>query len=500
MKTSFFRYRYYIVLSSAFVIINVLTLEHLAPWIDEVMFLDTSYNAAVHGRWETTAWYRVAGQYPFSTYPPLYQLLAAAWIWLFGGSLVAVRSMNLLVMLLLGMASLRLMRRQGFVMTTWTELLFTVLLWGTSEVAVIYRNGRPDMLCALAFVLAVSAIDRHLSARSQASRVAVVFTSTCLLCSGIQAAVCLCVLWLFLFVVNGQRRMEVARLLPLLMAGLLTGLLAVAFFMLAHGRLLPFASSVVQYSATLKSIALAVLPWTGEVFGFASEPYTQKLLQLGAEPSLAERLISLTEYHTFFVLAVIALLAYATCFRCDLKGVLRDKGFLSLLFALCVPVMMTLAGRFPFYYRWMAFLPLVASVVWVAAKHRHSCAVFSAVAIVMAAFGLRTMRPSEHWDYDNLRSFVQRQHFRQADNVVCPFLAFYEMKPVCDTCYFAGIFPTEYIGHANYIIEAPDGGEFDRPITDYVYRLKSDTTIELSIVDRCEDPSLILYHVRKKNE
>lgn len=101
--------KYYVPLSLPFLIANLFTLENLAPWIDEVMFLDTSYNAAVHGVWETTAWYRVAGQHPFSTYPPLYQMLSALWMRLFGCSLVAVRSLNLLLTFVLGVACLRLM-------------------------------------------------------------------------------------------------------------------------------------------------------------------------------------------------------------------------------------------------------------------------------------------------------------------------------------------------------------------------------------------------------
>ena len=82
-------------------IVNLITLRHLAPWVDEVMMLDTAYNAAFHGSWETTAWYRVVGQYPFSTYPPLYQMIAAVWMWLFGGSLVVVRSLNLVIAFML---------------------------------------------------------------------------------------------------------------------------------------------------------------------------------------------------------------------------------------------------------------------------------------------------------------------------------------------------------------------------------------------------------------
>ena len=147
----------YVLLSLAFIILNVITLNNLAPWIDEVMMLDTSYNMAVHGSWETTAWYRVVGQHPFSTYPPLYQILATIWIWLFGSSLVVVRSMNLLFTFVLGSICLRLMKRHGIKLTAWTVALFTVLLWGTSEMAWMYRNGRPDMLCALMFVFTVLA-------------------------------------------------------------------------------------------------------------------------------------------------------------------------------------------------------------------------------------------------------------------------------------------------------------------------------------------------------
>lgn len=200
------------------------------------MMLDTSYNAAFHGSWETTAWYRVARQSPFSTYPPLYQMIATVWMWVFGRSLVAVRSMNILLTFVLGGVSLRLMKHHGLPLTLWTTLLFTVLLWGTSEMAWIYRNGRPDMLCALVFVFTVQTIDHHLSAKSATSSMAVVAISVLLLCSGIQAAVYLSGLWLFYFIVLKTRRKEIVRLLTLLLTGFILGLLLVSLFMLVNGR------------------------------------------------------------------------------------------------------------------------------------------------------------------------------------------------------------------------------------------------------------------------
>ena len=496
MQTS----RVYILLSMAFAFANAITLSHLSPWIDEVMMLDTSYNMAFHGSWETTAWYRVVGQYPFSTYPPLYQMLATVWMWLFGGSLIVVRSMNLLFTFTLGCMSLRLMERHRLQLTQWSTALFTMLLWGTSEMAWMYRNGRPDMLCALVFVFTVFAIDRYLLVKSRVHRLAVIATSALLLCSGLQAAVYLCALWLFFFITMRGQRGEAVRLLVLLLSGFLLGLGLVSLFMLAHGRLMAFACSIIQYSATLSDLALTVLPWAGEFFDFNSEPFMQKLQELNTETSLIQQFSLMVEYRSFVILFFVALLAYTAYFRRNWWNLLSDKGFMLLLCALYVPVMMNLAGRFTSYYRWMAFLPLIVSVTSIASRHRFCCIAFSIVTILLTLFGIRSMWSADQWNHKNLHSFVQRQHFKPSDAVVCPFSTFYEIKPVCDTCYFVGIFPTDYLGHVDYIIEPSNGNEFDQPITDYVNRLKADSTVVLTTVDHCEHPSLTLYQVQTKHE
>jgi len=490
----------YVLLSLAFIIVNLATLGNLAPWIDEVMMLDTSYNMAFHGRWETTAWYRVVGEYPFSTYPPLYQMTAAVWMWLFGGNMMVVRSLNLLIAFVLGGICLRLLERHGAEMTLWTTALFTVLFWGSSEMAWMYRNGRPDMLGALFVSLTVLAIDHYLRAKSLPARMAVVASSALLFCSGIQAAVYLCALWLFCFIVMKSRRKTVVTSLPFLMAGFMLGLVLVSLFMLLHDRLEAFVCSLVQYSATLSDMALAVLPWLGELSGCDTSPYTQKLSELTTDRSLAARLVSITEYRSFLILSAITLTAYAASSRHHLRRLFCDEGFLLLLCALSVPFLMNLAGRFASYYRWMAFLPLLFAVVSMAGRSRLWCAQYGLVAVIMSVFGIQSMLADGDWNYGQIRSFVQRQHFRPSDAVVCPFALFYEIKPVCDTCYFVGIFPTEYISRVDYIIETPDGDEFDKPITDYVNKLKADTTITLTAIDHQAHPSLTLYQVSKKHE
>lgn len=485
----------YTILSSVFITINLITLCNLTPWIDEVMFIDTSYNMAVHGSWQTTAWYRVTGQHPFSTYPPLYQISVTIWIWLFGSDIVTVRSMNLLITLILGVIYMQLMKRRGLQLTTTTAALFTLLLWGTSEMAWMYRNGRPDMMCALITSLTLLSIDHYLTRKSLKNKTAVILSSAMLFCSGVQAAVYLCAIWMFLFIIMRKNHRGVMHLLFLILAGYSLGLFSVAIFMQANDRLTGFICSFIQYSTTLSNIIIVALPRISDTLGISTTTYVQKLQELTTGSNIFEQLKPITEYHSFIILSFITAVFYATSLHHKKQNYIATESLLF-IFALFIPIIMTLAGRFTFYYRWMAFLPLVGAIMFISTKHRLWRTVFCLVAMSLTLHGAKTLLPNKHYDYDNLRTFIKRQHFKPSDTVVCPFSTFYEIKQFCDTCYFIGIFPTEYVGHVDYIIEADKSEDYNTPITDYVNTMKAKNA--LTITDHCDNPSLTVYQVTTK--
>jgi hypothetical protein len=77
---------------------------------------------------------------------------------------------------------------------------------------------------------------------------------------------------------------------------------------------------------------------------------------------------------------------------------------------------------------------------------------------------------------------------------------FYEIKPLCDTCYFVGIFPTEFISNVDYVLEVSDGDVFDQRITAYIGKLQKDTNFVLTKIDTCKQPALSLYKVRRNHD
>ncbi len=114
-------------------------------WCDEVSFSEPAINLALHGRFETSVWpAQPAGTF-WAANTPMYPLVLAGWIKIFGQTLLAVRSLNyfLIALSCLGVwfvaCRFQLSHNRG------SRLLLIPLVHLAYGVSFAYRSSRPDI-------------------------------------------------------------------------------------------------------------------------------------------------------------------------------------------------------------------------------------------------------------------------------------------------------------------------------------------------------------------
>ena len=145
----------YIVVSLVFILFNLYFINTSAPWGDEVMIGDTPVNFLQGKGWVSHAWNTRYGAEPFSNYPPLMQCLQVIWYSLFGISFVSCKMLCFFLTFLVGFSIYKILHYLKTEVSMESTILMSFLVWGSLEFSIIYRNGRPDILCALLCILLV---------------------------------------------------------------------------------------------------------------------------------------------------------------------------------------------------------------------------------------------------------------------------------------------------------------------------------------------------------
>ena len=136
---------------------NLLTFDMFPTvWSDDVSFSEPAFNFALHGSYTTTVW-----QFqPPNTFPvvncPLYPMILAGCLWLFGSDLFAVRLVNDVLISVAGLLFWQMLLRFNLVRSVgWRIALIAAFYLGTG-ISFAYRCSRPDPLgIVLTLVLAL---------------------------------------------------------------------------------------------------------------------------------------------------------------------------------------------------------------------------------------------------------------------------------------------------------------------------------------------------------
>jgi 4-amino-4-deoxy-L-arabinose transferase-like glycosyltransferase len=469
---------------------------HPLPWIDEVMFTDLSVNFVKDGEWTTTAWFGDQNNEAYSVYPPLYQFVLIPWVWLFGVSPLACRSLNVFLAFFVSLIFYRLLKKNAVLENYYSLAAFLALFWCAETFSWIYRNGRPDtlnMLCASAF-LYCSYTYLH---EAKYKWLLPLFACLTIL-SGIQACPYLVGILLCLYFFQLDKK-KLKIVVFMFFAGLLGGLILLNVYAFLQGHLLSFYyRTFILYSSSVKNVISFLLPYVEQVLPL-NAGVREALLKSDASIPFFEKIVNAYLVNKEYLLLCFGdfIVWLWLLFKRKINGSSVETKLMA--FTALVPLFMAaLAGHFVGYYSWMAYLPAAVCLVYILGKHCKSRCVpiiYGVVILTVVSLGLpKTLVYTDKNAYHNVESFVGKQNFGKDDKIVSPFVSYYAVRNITKKCYFIGVYPLELVPvDARYVLmEKNDFGseKMDLYINQCVAAGK-----QVSVLDSLDFPPITLYAV-----
>lgn len=487
----------FVFVSLGMMVIHMMFMSNLLPWIDEVMYTDTPLHFVSGDGWITHAWPTNAGRKPFSLVSPLYQFLLTGWMWLFGTSLWASRSFNLLIMVLIGICTLRFTERVGLSIGKGGAIVFALLLWLTPAMSFMCRNGRCDLLGALFSInLFIQVID-YLYGRIKKKWLIMAFSALAIMTSLPAAIFVTLVLFLGIVYLKGQRK-RILWSIILTFIGYIIGFVLTAIFFVYNGALLAFLENTFAFSGTLKSFAAIVFPYVGPVLGLDTDYYMGKFMHESTVPviSFGDRFLELLHNpsYMFILLACIAIIVfrYKKIAQTPNKKVIYGL----LLLGILIPLLMLMIGRFVAYYYWMALLPLFLCLcaLFTLDEGRINKCVVTAVLVVLGLLGGMAITNNSH--YAEMRTFISESTFLKNKVIASPFAPFYEIEQKSNNVYYPEVMSAENLpDHFDYIIVPNCNTVAEKKIEQLLDKIKAEKSNEVRLVATCQEPYLEIYEV-----
>jgi MFS family permease len=394
----------------AFLGLNLLTASRSPTvWQDEVMFADPAINLVLHGKWSSTAWGNQSSSDFWAGNAPLYPALLSVWLRVFGISITAVRSPNFALTALAAGLLWLWAKRTALIPSSGARFILCLLLLTGQGITFSYRSGRYDALGFLLFAVALLAF----TTPHRTLRLAILAAVGCLLpWSGLQLlpyAAILAALSLVLF-----DRQFLAECVSLGVGSLLGGLLLFSFL---------------QFKGVWHAFRQSVTGLSG-----AAAPLPQKIKSLLS--------IYIQDWSSLLLLGLLLLLS-AVIGKTTRSETARRIPLFGLFLAVLVPLGLHFLGKYPVYYTWMVYIPLVISVAYATAilpsqlRFPRQLAYAAITGAVVVGFPARLAVTAMQWQkrsYSAVERFAA-ETVAPADHVFCDFQAYYAVKQRAATIF-----------------------------------------------------------------
>jgi 4-amino-4-deoxy-L-arabinose transferase-like glycosyltransferase len=477
-----------------FILLNFFTIDWFPlPWCDEVIFHDGSVNFALTGEWRTTAWGADKDNEIYISYPPLYQFLLIPWIYLFGLSPLACRSLNVVLGFLICVIIYRFLRKSNIIKDYWSLAIFLLLFWCAATFSWIYRNGRPDtlnMLCVISFFTCYF---------EKRNKWLLVLFACLTAFSGIQGCPYLLGILACLYFFQPEKK-RIKTALYMAVAGIAAGLILLSLCFFLQGHLLQFYyRCFILSSSTVRNAMLFITPYLQQIIPI-DEVYITALLKpdTAVPTSFFEKIMTAYTINKEYLMLCLAngIVYVWLLFKRTIVFKSTESKFISI--TLIIPLIMTFAGRFAGYYTWMCYFPAVLCLIYIIGKHSRQTwiyAVYGLATLAVVSSGLpKTLITADKNAYKSVESFVLKQNFTNRDKIASSLPAYYIIRGITEECYFTGLYTLSLVPEdTKYVLTAK--GDYGNEHTEAYLDLCKSAGKKVSAVDSLDSPQMTLYLV-----
>jgi len=381
-------------------------------WVDEIQIADPAVNFVTGRGFTASAVYdQRTGEFS-ALYVPMYEFLLVPWLKVFGISITSVRSIGLVHLSFFLCLSLVGGTRLGLLSDCTSRFCFLGALLGGYGMIFSYGSGRPDSLG----MLLVGAYVFIYSVKIPWIRLGgFLLVGSLLPWTGLQLLPFVAVSGILIWLYVGRR------FLPLLIAtalGSVFGLATLLMFYSYHGVLARFIAHT--GSQPLTKLFLGSL-FSGVILhrNFLPKDFSLVPMFLGA----------------FFVVGVL--------YRHVRRSCLRSPVFVSFVIALAVSFALIALAKFPTYYSWMVYSPLVLGIchsigassrgTWVRRIGVAACVLSGSIGIFLHGLNL-----SGCWgdrSYSHVEELVS-QSVSPGERVYAEYAAYYALHPITRDAYY----------------------------------------------------------------
>ena len=404
-------------------------------WYDDAFWADWGYRMS-QGNFITHVW---GGGQP--SYSPLYALIMAVWYRVVGFSYFTAQLPNLLFAFAAYLVVCLRFEWGKLLRSKWVVVCFAFGYWAADGLFGIFTCGRVETLCLLLGVLTLDAFFRAYQTGNRWDVAWMCVWSALQMWTGFEGVLFTCVVLLLHGLVDLRQSLRQWRLYVWYGLSSVIAFAGVVTFMASHHCAKAFLQTMFGFSYTMQSIIHFFE--TGRLSFENNVPIEKTMTFWERIDSMTiEGLFANKEYLVLAAMVVI-LGIVALCRREKAKPSQTEKALL--LSGLLAPWFFILAGRYAWYYTWVAYLPcLIAFCVWVERTHTQRLLVPVVCVGMCVWFCLSpSYRDRKRIDFrhevdaQNMRD-IEAAHINSQESTYVPYKWYYYLAPTNGNLYFEG--------------------------------------------------------------